>query len=192
MDRRFWIQLIWRVVPDLRDGRRRAFTLIELSVVLALMGLVLAVATVSFKEPYRRAQSQYALEQVMQADRRLRDHARRFGRAADLTIDLERGVIHATEQAAERRAGKEQLALRFASAVDRVLLGRRHIAYGRANVHFSGSGRSKTYALRLRGADGVGRWLLFAGESGQVTVSEHEKEIDDIFRILHPKGTDAD
>ena len=177
---------------SLRDHRRPAFTLIELSVVLALMGLMLAVAAVSFKDPYRRAQSQYAVEQVVHADRRLRDHARRFGRSAELTIDLERGLIHATEQTAERRSDKGPLALRFASPVDRVVLGRRHIDYGRASIHFSTSGRSKTYALRLRGADRVSRWLLFAGETGQVTVSEHEKEINDLFQVLHSERIDAD
>ncbi len=167
---------------------RRAFTLIELSVVLALIGLMMAVAAVSFKQPYRKAQSQYAVEQIMHVDRRLRDHARRFGRAAELTIDLERGQIYAVEENADGKARKGRMALRVASQVDRVLLGRRRFDYGRAKIQVSSIGRTNTYALRLRGADGGRRWLLFAGESGQVTESTHEKEITDLFDMLYARG----
>jgi hypothetical protein len=81
--------------------------------------------------------------------------------------------------------------MRFASKVDRVLMCRHRIDYGRVVVQFSPTGRTRTYALRVPGAGGTSRWLLFAGETGQVSEWADDKQVRQLFDVLYPDGLDA-
>jgi len=160
---------------------RPGFTLVELLAVLAILAVLTAAAAVSLRLPIQTTRMRLAVEQVSLVDRQMRDHARRFRRPAELTFDLERGMLvssSATDGAVSER--KQRLAGarvdRFASATGRE-------RYGKVTVRFSVAGHAPTYAIRLR-TGGATEWLLFVGLTGQTVRIDDEQEITEMFRFL--------
>lgn len=170
---------------------RSAFTLIELAAVLAIMGMLVAVAAVSFKATCRAARAQYAVEQLQAFDKRVREHACLHGRPATLTIDLDKNLLSAI--AKDRKDKPAIVALGSAARIDRVCVGRRTIDYGRATISIFQRGTTPTYAVRLRGSDESTRWLLFAGLSGQITefLEDDNAKITNLLNELSSTRFDA-
>lgn len=168
--------------------RRRGLTLIELTVVLALLAIFAVGAGMSLKSPYQTARFENAVERIVALDRRAREHARRFRRPAELLInDKSLRVVDPRS----RSVTQELKDVARDARIDRVALRDRLIDYGTTGITINGSGGSPTYALRLRGPAEQTVWLLFAGLSGQATRIENDDEIEQILQLMAAEGADA-
>lgn len=174
-----------------RTKRPRAFTLIEIVAVLAIMSMLMATAIVSFRGACRSARAQYALETIAQADAVTRERAARFGRTAELEIDIDRSVLVTTTMDDEGETFNQPTPL-TGVAIERVMVGNRQRGSGRVAVPFSAIGTSPTYAMRVKGANGESRWLMFCGATGQETIFENDRDIETLLAQVLPRGTDAD
>jgi prepilin-type N-terminal cleavage/methylation domain-containing protein len=153
-----------------------AFTLIEAVVVLTIMGLLAAAVTVSLAGAGRAARMEDVADAYAAFDRTTREAARRFERTPTLHFDLNRGTV--ARRDAERPETK--LALRGSFRVDRVMTAERDTRSGEAEVPVTARGHTPSYAVLLTGPSGQ-RWIVFAGLSGQFTVVEDERDVQDIL-----------
>lgn len=192
--------------------RRGAFTLIEVMVVVALLGLLTGATAWSLAEDARRGFRVNTAGQIIHADRMARLAAQRLGKACVLKFDLE-------SQRIQRVVGDEgygdgaspALLIPARCRIDRVLIpqapGSLEGASGETvgvaadsgvlEVAYSTGGRSVSYALRLVFEEGeIGHesegdgWLIFSGLTGQVTLS-NEDEIGNVFTMLAAGWPDA-
>src|SRR3954452_3963128 len=81
------------------------FTLIETMVAVIVMGVSTGMVVLSFAGPVNRARLVEAVEQVTYMDASARQLARRTGRAIEIRIDLNEGVL-------ERREGSRGVTFR--------------------------------------------------------------------------------
>ena len=166
---------------------RRAFTLIEVMLVVLLIGLLAGAAAMSFARPLRAARAREAIAQVSAFDAAARQVARRSGGAVQIVID-------AYEQRFVRREqGRDVSSYRLPDGlrIEQVRTGNDERDTSQRTVNVSAHGWSRTYAVRVVGPD-LDRWLLVAGLSGQVSVIEDESTVDDILTRAGAAGRDAD
>ena len=157
---------------------RRAFTLIEMIVVIVLIGLLTAAVVMSFARPVEKVRAKDAVEMVRSLDESARAQARRSGDSVQIVIDLSARTL------ARRGAGGKvvfEAALPNGFEIDRFRSGVDDIASAEAVVSCSALGLTRTYAVHLSGP-GLNEWLLFAGLSGEVTVVKDEATLESIFR----------
>ena len=74
---------------------RPGFTLIEMAVVVTILGLVVSLVAVNYREPVNNARLENAFETVERLDRRVRHWCTTNDMAARITVDLDRGVFSA-------------------------------------------------------------------------------------------------
>lgn len=184
---------------------RRAFTLIELMAVVALLGLLAGATAWSMTGELRRATVEDAIGELRYLDQTARLTGRRFGTAYTLTYDLDaqrvRRII-APGTPGEQFAGA--YGLPAGVAVDRLIVAdlvegrragelgtrRRTIDAGEATIAFGSDARGMSYAVRVRDETGS-RWLVFSGLSGQMTRIADDQAVDNLFASLGG-GLDAD
>jgi prepilin-type N-terminal cleavage/methylation domain-containing protein len=181
--------------------RRGAFTLIEVMAVVALLALAAGAVTWSFADEVRRSSKTTALNQIMRADCMARLAGQRLGRPCVLRFDLARQRVFRVVKGEEYAEDSHAVRLSSGCRVDRVTVADESAGdatatrvasadSGVVDVAYSTSGRSVTYAVRLTRKDWSG-WLVFAGLTGQVTLIEHEDEIQNLFSLLASGRVDA-
>jgi prepilin-type N-terminal cleavage/methylation domain-containing protein len=155
---------------------RRAFTLIEVMLVVLLVVILAGAAAMSFARPLRAARAREAIEQIRAFDAAARQVARRSGREVEIVLDAYRQELVRREQGRD----VSQVRLPNGLRIDQV----RTSGDAREGLDLSLSvsphGWSRSYAMRLVGLEFDG-WLLVAGMSGQVTVIEDESRVLDIL-----------
>ncbi len=173
----------------------RAFTLIELTVVLLVMSIVAAAVTLSVAGPKRLADADDAVAAAAQLDLLARRYAVRHGRAVQLVFDLDAGRL-SWRPAARGDDGDEPPpggACRMPEGyrLGRLVLPGKTIQAGQTAIWCSDRGATPSYAVRVDGF-GESRWLLLAGMSGQASEIEDEKEIIETFALLAGGRHDLD
>ena len=166
--------------------RHRAFTLIEMIVVIVLIGLLSAAVVMSFARPVRQVRARDAVEMVRALDESMRAQARRSGQTAQIVIDLSARTL-------ARRDGAGNVAFEAALPngieIDRFRNGDEDLSSAEAVVSCSPLGLTRTYAVHLAGP-GLDQWLMFAGLSGDATLIQDEATLDSIF-LAQSRGNDA-
>lgn len=161
----------------------RAFTLIEMIVVLAIMGMLAAVVVVSLRGPLQAGRLQSACEQIVMVDRQLRQRNVKNDRPLEMTIDLKTSELKTIDL-----EGSDTLArsVKFGHSIriDRFVSADRQADYGLVSVRYGKQGQSPTYAVRISSGSGLHQWLLFAGLTGKVYWIENEEEIQSTIRLL--------
>ena len=163
--------------------RTRAFTMIELAVVLMIVAISAAVVTLRIDGPMHRAQMEDVVGRVAQFDRLTREYARQHDRALRLVVHVGDREIRRTNARELENLGAslilpggfriEQMRLRGEVAADR-----------RSSLACSRHGLTPTYALQLRGPGGELRWIVFAGLTGELIDVEEEWQVQEIFDAL--------
>jgi len=172
------------------DRTIKAFSLVELTVVLLIVGLAAAAVALRVRGPLRQAVARDLAGQVAQFDHLTRTQARALDRPLALAVELNRGRLRRTDPesgqvlgpALELPAGCTIAALR--------LPGEPRATAGEVLLHYSRRGLSTTYALCLEDVARVRHWLLVAGLTGQVETEIEEREVERIVEALE-SGPDA-
>jgi len=173
-----------------RGRNHRGFTLVELLVVIALIGLLAGLTMTRMGSVTHRARLQAEVERLAALDGALRSHAARHAAACRLKLDLDAGEIERVSGGEDRIA--RTLALSGAVRLSRFLSATRDTGHGTIHVDYSPQGTSESFALQLQVGDGESRWLLFAGVTGQITEWEEQRDVERILHTLHSTRVDLD
>ncbi len=172
---------------------RRAFTLLEMLVTVALAAVIAAVAAVSFAGAHRAARSADVADQVARYDRLAREWSRRFGRAGVITFNLDQGVVArgpASENAVSDETPPAELHLPGGFHIARLVSARGEASAGRVSLPCSTRGQTPSYAVSISGPKGEVQWIIVAGLTGNVRPAQDATEVDDIFKAM-AAGDDA-
>lgn len=188
--------------------RRSGFTLIEVTAVIALLGLLAGAVAWSMVEDVRDAAGADAVGQIAHCDRMARLTAQRLGQPCLVRFDLDRqSVVRVVEGERDPRPGAAGRALPAGWRIDRVVVPRGGALPGRVagdatpvraeagvvDVRCSTGGRSVSYAVALVGPDeGRRQWIMVSGLTGQLTPADDEKEIENLVAMLVGDRPDAD
>ena len=171
-------------------GRRAAFTLLEMVVVMLIVAILSALAIVPFRGVIDRQQMTVAIESIRRFDAQARREARLRGTAIAAEVDRGRGQWRwgsGTRSAVVRLPWQIQIAeLRAsadrATAGDLSRAGSRPITGSTAGLRYAADGSSPTYALKLARGD-LQRWIVVLGRSGQVVMCDREDQVDAFFQL---------
>lgn len=176
----------------------RAFTLVEVVLVVALLGLLVGATTLSLARTAQRGSWEHAVGRVADADRMARLTAQRLGEPCVLAIDLD-GHRMRRQIGAERgdQTASHAVELPAGVRIDQVLVcsqrGVGRTDSGTAEVAFSTGGRSASYAVKLTtGNDDTTQWLVVLGLTGQVITDIDENMVDQLFSALSTGRLNAD
>jgi len=170
--------------------RGKAFSLVEIMVVLVIMAVVAGAVTLRLEGPLKRASMRELVDCVAGFDRLTRVWAREQDRPVTIVVDMAEGELSrvALDGKDEATAVGSALVLpeRFEVAEVRTVLGRNE--GGRAEIPCSRRGFSASYALCLEDDSGMRQWILFAGLTGQMIQADDERQVQTIFEALAGKG----
>jgi len=168
---------------------------------VVVIGLLAGATAWSLASSARSATAEELVSRLEHADRVARLASRRLGRPVTMVIDLDEQTIHRRMTLADGSIETSPTTrLPAAFRLDRVVLpaapdriAPRRIDDEAVSIDYRG-GRSASYAMRLTADDSAAphRWLIFAGLTGQMTVTEHEQEIDNLFALLSGGRADTD
>lgn len=166
----------------------RAFTLIEVMVVLVLAAVLTTAVAVALTSPARAAQAKDAAERVEAFDRLVREHAKTAGAPQAIVFDLNRGTVRRGETATDETGAQEPgpvLQLPGQFRIERLLLPNGPVLSGEVRVPVSARGQTPSYALLLtERRQQKGHWLAFAGLTGQMTEVRDAAEAEQLFAAL--------
>jgi len=161
----------------------RAFTLIEMVLVLALVGVLTTVAAVNLSGRLERVERKTLHERLAAFDRRSRAMARRRGEAVTVRLDLVSGRL--TRRLANDRqtsTPSEPFALPAGFRFDALHVADRGVASTEATLSYNKRGWSRSYALGIidaRREPHRTQWLVVAGLTGVwQTVNDEEAARD--------------
>ncbi len=178
--------------------RRRAFTLMEVVLVVALLGLMAGATTWSLAASAQRGSREHAFGQLAGLDRAARLTAERLGEPVVLRFDLDKQRVRRfVVSERDRHAASHTLTMPRGVKIDRVVTagsdGRGGADADTFDVAFSTGGRSVSYALKLVADDPrTAQWMVVGGLTGQVTMGFDEDEVDNLFATLAAGRPDAD
>ena len=145
-------------------------------VVVGLLSILVAIVSVNYKAPLRRARLQNTLERIGGLDRRLRLVAINSGHAAELRIDVDKGLFSSTNHRGQE-AFAESYKLPSAISLDRILVSGCKTTNEETRLRFTSHGTTATYAICLALPNDEQRWLLIVGRTGQTIVFNDEKDV---------------
>ena len=180
----------WKRNPS-RRTLPAGFTLIELAVVLALIGLATGLVAVRLRQPYRDAKCGDAVERIVLTDGQVRAHARRFARPSKLIVDLDANALYAGSSGTGD-GPRFRTAVSGGVRLDRACTSQERISSGRMSIAVTPQGQTPSYAVRVAVGDRQTRWLVFSGVTGQVSRLEEEGDVQKVFQWLGRNGPDAD
>jgi len=160
--------------------RARAFSLVELAVVLVILAIMAAAVTLRAHGPMRQCRMEDVVDRVVQYDYLTRSQARQHGRAMHLVVDLNEGQLRRTDVKEERAFGTE-LTMPRDFRVGRLLVRDGDLSAGSVSIAVGEHGWTPSYAVRLDGPGGRKQWLLFLGLTGQALRVDDERTAQDIL-----------
>ncbi len=164
-----------------RPGMRRAFTLVELTVVLLILGIAAAAVTLGLHAPLGRVKMQDATDAMLAFDRLTRAAARQQDRPLAMRLSLREGGPIERCAAGDDAPLTAPLLLPSGCRIAVVLAGDERLTGPSAEIACSSQGYTPTYAMAIEGPGEVQQWLVLAGLTGQVTPVEDESHAKEIL-----------
>ncbi len=166
--------------------KHRAFSLVEVALVLLILAILAAAVTLEVRAPLARIGMRAVLDEIAAFDRLTRVFAREHDRPVRLVVALAAGRIRRTDEGGRDPLG-EALKLPSGYRIAGLRLAGRRINSGSVAVSCSARGLTPTYAVRVDGPGGRRQWILVAGLSGQITELDNETEVEDILLALEAR-----
>ena len=162
--------------------RKDGFTLMELTIVLAIMAIAAAAVALKLQVPLGQARAKDLVEQVAAFDHLTRTAARDQDKPLRMVFDANAGQISRTDE--NGQAVGSGLELPERCRLEKLLLPDGATGGADAVVTCSRRGLTPSYGLVLRKDNVQAQCLLVAGLSGQMTEMSSEKELQDNLAIL--------
>ena len=163
----------------------RAFTLVELTVVLVIIAIAAAAVTLRTQGPLRQARMRDVVGAIAHAERTTRSAASEQDRAFQLVVDLSDGRV-SRSRAQGRPAGTALVQLPQGFRVGAVLMRRRDVSGGSVSIPVSRRGLTPTYAVLIDGGQ-QRQWLVFAGLTGEMVEVDREEDARRAVRTAGPR-----
>jgi prepilin-type N-terminal cleavage/methylation domain-containing protein len=167
---------------------RRAFSLVELSVVLTIAGIIAGAVALRLEGPLRKARLADALSAIRDYDLTTRAAARNQDRPLRMDMDPSGGQLKRCDDQG-LPCGGPPLALPTACRIERLVLGGAGAPGQNTTIRCSRRGLTPTYAFLLRAQEGR-QWVVVAGLTGQQVLVENEQDVNEILaaaagRVAH-------
>ena len=166
--------------------RSRAFSLIEITLVLLLVAIAAAVVTVRMSGPAERMRMRDAADRVAQFDRASRAYALEHDESLRLVIDLSADEIARTDADGEEVSGRP-LRMPGGWSIARLIINGEEAGVGSASVSVSRRGLTPSYAVLLTGPADRSQWILVTGLGGEVVALDDENQLRDILEDAQPR-----
>ncbi len=164
---------------------RRAFTLLELIVVLSIAAVLASIVMLSLGSHFQQAAMARAVDGLVTADRIARRTAAEHTTSrVSLEFDLPRQLVKLSAAGAPRTARTFTWPSKVRLAEPQLLHSRGWTSTN-GSIEFSPNGSSPTYSVRLT-AGKVSQWLVVFGITGQATVYETPEQFLDLIQELSP------
>jgi len=164
----------------------RAFSLMELTVVLLILAIAAAAVALNVRPPLNAAVMKDAVGQVIQFDRLSRAYARQHDCALEAAWDGSSGKLVRFDDQHRQVGGKLELGERL--AIGRLMVAGQKEPLEARTVPYSRQGLAPTYAMMLEGG-GKSQWLVIVGLTGQCLEVNDESSV---LEILSPPAVRPD
>jgi len=155
--------------------------------VLVILALTAGAVAVGVRGTLARVTLEDCVDEVEAFDRTTRCLATEHGEALRLVVDLARGRLRRTDADGRDERG-EVLRMPARWRIAEVRLPGRRVTSGTVAVSVSARGLAPTYAVRLEGPGGRGRWIFVAGLTGQVWEPENTDAVQQVFETVGGRG----
>lgn len=175
---------------DSASERPAAFTLVELSVVLLILGLLAGAMAIRTREAIRGGELALATTRLRSFDQMLRERAQKSGEPIDLVLDIENQSAHTQGSAGRDRPqdGRTEIPIHL----EEVLVANGRVRSGQRVMRYFADGTSETYAIRLKTDRKRSAFVLIAGWTGQFLETNDERSIEQVLSRLAAERLRAD
>jgi len=171
--------------------KRRAFTLIELAAVMAILAVIAAAVAINMRGPISRARARDLPGEIRHFDYITRASAQSMDQDLKLLIDIPGGRLRRLDPMTATEIGRPmQLPTGWRIDQVRIAGSDEPIRRESAVIACSPAGLTPTYALKLTGPQDRTTWLLVAGLTGESMEVNNDDSIEEIFQTLS-QGHDA-
>lgn len=170
----------------MRVSPHRAFTLIEASAILVLIGLMASAGALSLRSAYRGSELKDVVSRIRSIDRSARSAVQLNGRPGVIQIDERTNTIRFTHDGGER-AGLMPVVLPSGFDIKRVAVASVSAAHGAIQIPCSAHGQTPTYLISISGPGDESTVLVFSGLTGLVTELDEDSsfELDELLSTRH-------
>lgn len=149
-----------------REVARRGFTLIELLVVMAVIGILLTIATPTFRRALPGAELESSIREIASTLREARSVAIRTNQETGVVFDVEGSTFAVTGGAQKPLGGQLTLALTTAAS--------EQISDSASGIRFFPDGTSTGGRIRVSGGDRV-RFVIVDWLTGNVEIVKRDE-----------------
>lgn len=155
---------------------RTAFTLLELMVMVILVGLIAGIAVVSVSTPFAKIRMDRCVSEFVTLEKAERRCVQRDAKLGQ--------IIRVAPEQFKFVASGRKMSIPSGIQVTKLL----RLAPGRgwkneSRIAYVPSGQSATFVVQFENRSGMKRWLTVLGITGQATLIQSEREIQDIMRM---------
>jgi prepilin-type N-terminal cleavage/methylation domain-containing protein len=170
-------------------GNPAGFTLIEITAVILIMGILAAATILTLAQSARQARDEAVRKDLEQADFLVRTAARQSGQVQHLVFDL----IHENVSWQSDGGEAKQVSLLQLSKSDMLTVRTEDGTsdFGKIQIDVSPSGYSSSYAVRIHHDDSGSPWMVVAGMTGQFVSIDNDNRMEEIFKSLNAGDAEA-
>ena len=157
------------------------FTLIELTVVLLIMGIIAAIVTLKISGPVSQVKLQDVAERIKQFDIHTRSYARQHGKALRVDVDLSKNCISRWDNAGNQLGQPLKLPSNF--SIEKCQVASQQQVRNATLLKYSSQGMTHSYAIKLADKS-QSKWIFIIGLTGELVELENEQNVQKIMESL--------
>ena len=146
------------------------FTLIELTVVLLIMGIIAAIVTLKISGPVSQVKLQDVAERIKRFDVHTRSYARQHGKALRVDVDLSKNCISRWDNAGNQIGQPLKLPSNF--SIEKCQVASQQQVRNATLLKYSSQGMTHS------------KWILVVGLTGELVELENEQNVQKIMESL--------